>query len=126
MATTLGALLADGIVTYDAVIATHPFETVKIQASSRTRATSLATTEDPIHGVSVIVRNEGVRAICLGTAYVPPRLTPLLFKDGKTQRLGINMFCGASSCVIGAAAGSPLFLVETSRQSFSLFRPIGT
>lgn len=98
----------------------------------------------PIHGVSVIVRNEGIRAIYrgLGTAYVyqillngcrlgfyePMRngLATLIFKDGTTQNLGINMFCGAGSGVIGAAAGSPFFLVKTRLQSFSPFRPVGT
>lgn len=98
----------------------------------------------PIHGVSVIVRNEGVRAIYrgLGCAYVyqlllngcrlgfyePMRhgIASFFYKDGTKQNLGINMFCGAASGVIGAAAGSPFFLVKTRLQSFSRFRPVGT
>src|SRR5690349_12448737 len=98
----------------------------------------------PIHGVSVIVRNEGLRGIYrgLGTAYIyqillngcrlgfyePMRhgLTDLLFDDSKTQSLGVNMFCGASSGVIGAAAGSPFFLVKTRLQNYSPFLPVGT
>ena len=98
----------------------------------------------PIHGVNIIVRNEGFRAIYrgIGTAYVyqvllngcrlgfydPMRntLATLFLKDGKAQNLGINMFCGAASGVIGAAAGSPFFLVKTRLQSFSPFRPVGT
>jgi solute carrier family 25 protein 34/35 len=53
-------------------------------------------------------------------------LATLIFKDGKTQSLGINMFCGAASGIMGAAAGSPFFLVKTRLQSFSPFLPVGT
>lgn len=42
------------------------------------------------------------------------------------QNLGINMLCGASSGIIGAAAGSPFFLVKTRLQSFSPYLPVGT
>lgn len=98
----------------------------------------------PIHGVSVIVRNEGLRGIYrgIGTAYIyqillngcrlgfyePMRkpLTKLIFGNETTQSLGINMFCGASSGVIGAAMGSPFFLVKTRLQSYSPFLPVGT
>ncbi|KAK4115007.1 mitochondrial carrier [Canariomyces notabilis] len=98
----------------------------------------------PLHGVSVIVRNEGLRGIYrgIGCAYIyqvllngcrlgfyePMRntLATLIFKDGKTQNLGINMFCGAASGVMGAAAGSPFFLVKTRLQSYSPFLPVGT
>ena len=38
----------------------------------------------------------------------------------------INIFCGASSGIIGAAAGSPFFLVKTRLQSYSPFLPVGT
>lgn len=98
----------------------------------------------PFHGVSVIIRNEGLRGIYrgLGCAYVyqillngcrlgfyePMRqgLATLLLKDGAKQNLAINMFCGASSGIIGAAAGSPFFLVKTRLQSYSPFLPVGT
>lgn len=98
----------------------------------------------PIHGVSVIIRNEGARGIYrgLGAAYVyqillngcrlgfyePIRhtLTSALFTDSKTQSLGINVFAGATSGILGAAAGSPFFLVKTRLQSFSPFAPVGT
>lgn len=42
------------------------------------------------------------------------------------QSLGINVFSGAASGIIGAAAGSPFFLVKTRLQSFSPFLPVGT
>ncbi|KAL8401944.1 hypothetical protein RB596_008636 [Gaeumannomyces avenae] len=98
----------------------------------------------PFHGVSVIVRNEGPGGIYrgLGCAYIyqvllngcrlsfyePMRstLTGLIFSDEKTQSLGVNMFCGAGSGIIGAAAGSPFFLVKTRLQSYSPFLPVGT
>lgn len=98
----------------------------------------------PVHGVRVIVRHEGVRAIYrgLGTAYIyqmvlngfrlgfyePLRssLASFFLKNDQTQNLVINMFSGAASGVIGAAAGSPFFLVKTRLQSYSPFRPVGT
>lgn len=98
----------------------------------------------PLHGVGVIVKNEGIRGIYrgLGTAYVyqvllngcrlgfyePMRvgLAKLFYKNESAQSLPINMFCGAASGVIGAAAGSPFFLVKTRLQSFSPSLPVGT
>lgn len=98
----------------------------------------------PVHGVGVILRNEGLRGIYrgLGTAYVyqiplngcrlgfydPMRegLASLFLQDAKAQNLAINMFCGATSGIMGAAAGSPFFLVKTRLQSYSPFLPVGT
>lgn len=98
----------------------------------------------PLHGVSVIVRNEGIRGIYrgLGTAYIyqillngcrlgfyePMRkpLTKLIFGDSKIQSMGVNMVCGATSGIIGAAMGSPFFLVKTRLQSYSPSAPVGT
>ena len=42
------------------------------------------------------------------------------------QSLGVNIFSGATSGVLGAAAGSPFFLVKTRLQSYSPFLPVGT
>ncbi|KAK8076506.1 mitochondrial carrier, partial [Apiospora phragmitis] len=143
------AFIAGGIAACGAVTATHPFETVKIrmqlQGELQTKGHQPHHYRGPIHGVSVIVRNEGLKGIYrgIGCAYIyqvllngcrlgfyePMRstLTPLLFRgDSKTQSLGVNMFCGASSGIIGAAAGSPFFLVKTRLQSFSPFLPVGT
>jgi solute carrier family 25 protein 34/35 len=98
----------------------------------------------PFHGVSVIVRNEGLRGIYrgIGAAYIyqmilngcrlgfyePIRntLTTSIYTDSKTQSLGINILSGATSGILGAAAGSPFFLVKTRLQSFSPFAPVGT
>ena len=57
---------------------------------------------------------------------VRERLTSAIFKDSKVQSLGINIFTGATSGMLGAAAGSPFFLVKTRLQSYSPFLPVGT
>lgn len=98
----------------------------------------------PFHGVKVIVTNEGLRGIYrgIGAAYVyqmilngcrlgfyePLRqtLTSAIYTDKTKQSLGINIFAGATSGILGAAAGSPFFLVKTRLQSFSPFAPVGT
>jgi solute carrier family 25 protein 34/35 len=53
-------------------------------------------------------------------------MTNALYGDSSKQVAGINIFSGASSGIIGAAAGSPFFLVKTRLQSFSTFLPVGT
>ena len=98
----------------------------------------------PIHGVGVIVRNEGIRGIYrgIGAAYIyqillngcrlgfyePIRgtLSQLLFKDDKVQSLGVNVFSGATSGMMGAMCGSPFFLIKTRLQSYSPMLPVGT
>ena len=52
--------------------------------------------------------------------------TTALYKDPNVQSLGINIFSGAASGILGAAAGSPFFLVKTRLQSYSPFLPVGT
>lgn len=60
--------------------------------------------------------------------YEPLRkgITSALYTDAAKQSLGINIFSGAASGILGAAAGSPFFLVKTRLQSFSPFLPVGT
>jgi solute carrier family 25, member 34/35 len=60
--------------------------------------------------------------------YEPIRqgLTTALYNDATKQSLGINIFSGATSGILGAAAGSPFFLVKTRLQSYSPFLPVGT
>ncbi|KAK3357202.1 mitochondrial carrier domain-containing protein [Lasiosphaeria hispida] len=148
MSTTVGAFIAGGIAACGAVTATHPFETVKIrmqlQGELQDKGHQPHHYRGPIHGVTTIVRNEGLRGIYrgLGCAYIyqvllngcrlgfyePMRgsLSGLLFNDSKTQSLAVNMFCGATSGMLGAACGSPFFLAKTRLQSFSPFLPVGT
>lgn len=148
MSTTLGAFIGGGIAACGAVTATHPFETVKIrmqlQGELQHKGNQALHYRGPLHGVGVIVRNEGIKGIYrgIGCAYIyqillngcrlgfydPMRktLAGLIYKNENTQSLPINMVCGASSGIIGAAAGSPFFLVKTRLQSFSPSRPVGT
>ena len=60
--------------------------------------------------------------------YEPLRqnITQAIFHDSSVQSLGINVFSGAASGILGAAAGSPFFLVKTRLQSYSPFLPVGT
>ena len=53
-------------------------------------------------------------------------VTNAIFRDANVQSLGVNIFCGATSGMLGAAAGSPFFLVKTRLQSYSPFLPVGT
>ncbi|KAK5211056.1 Mitochondrial oxaloacetate carrier protein [Exophiala xenobiotica] len=148
MATTTGAFIAGGIAACGAVTATHPFETVKIrlqlQGELQSKDVAVKKYKGVFHGVGVIVKNEGVRGIYrgIGCAYVyqillngcrlgfyePLRAacTKLVFKDSAVQSLGVNIFSGAASGILGAMAGSPFFLVKTRLQSYSPFLPVGT
>ena len=49
-----------------------------------------------------------------------------VFNDPNKQSLAVNVFSGATSGIIGAAAGSPMFLIKTRLQSYSPFLPAGT
>ncbi|KAG5964297.1 hypothetical protein E4U58_003215 [Claviceps cyperi] len=148
MSTTVGAFLAGGLAACGAVTATHPFETVKIrmqlQGELQSKGHQPHHYRGPIHGVGVILRNEGIRGMYrgLGTAYIyqillngcrlgfydPMRkaLGSAFLHNEKAQNLGINMFCGAFSGMMGAASGSPFFLVKTRLQSYSPFLSVGT
>lgn len=148
MSTTTGAFIAGGIAACGAVTATHPFETVKIrlQLQGELQAKDVAVKKytGVFQGVGVIVKNEGVRGIYrgLGCAYVyqillngcrlgfyePLRAacTKVVFKDPNVQSLGVNIFSGAASGILGAMAGSPFFLIKTRLQSYSPFLPVGT
>ncbi|KAK7905690.1 Mitochondrial oxaloacetate carrier protein [Exophiala xenobiotica] len=148
MATTTGAFIAGGIAACGAVTATHPFETVKIrlqlQGELQSKDVAVKKYKGVFHGVGVIVKNEGVRGIYrgIGCAYVyqillngcrlgfyePLRAacTKIVFKDSAVQSLGVNIFSGAASGILGAMAGSPFFLVKTRLQSYSPFLPVGT
>lgn len=148
MSTTTGAFIAGGLAACGAVTATHPFETVKIrlqlQGELQAKEVAVKKYRGVFHGVGVILKNEGLSGIYrgLGCAYIyqillngcrlgfyePLRATctNLIYKDSNVQSLGINIFSGASSGVLGAMAGSPFFLVKTRLQSYSPFLPVGT
>ncbi|KAL8770919.1 MAG: hypothetical protein Q9209_003570 [Squamulea sp. 1 TL-2023] len=148
MTTTTGAFIAGGIAACGAVTVTHPFETVKIrlqlQGELQSKKEAPRLYRGVLHGVSVIAKNEGPKGLFrgIGAAYVyqmvlngcrlgfyePLRkvVTSAIFKDANVQSLGVNIFSGAASGILGAAAGSPFFLVKTRLQSYSPFLPVGT
>lgn len=148
MSTTTGSFIAGGIAACGAVTATHPFETIKIrlqlQGELQAKKDAPRLYRGVLHGVGVILKNEGPNGLYrgIGAAYVyqmilngcrlgffePLRksLTTAIFKDSNVQSLGVNVFSGAASGMLGAAAGSPFFLVKTRLQSFSPFLPVGT
>ncbi|KAI9894438.1 MAG: Mitochondrial oxaloacetate carrier protein [Vezdaea aestivalis] len=148
MATTAGAFIAGGIAACGAVTVTHGFETVKIrlqlQGELQSKADAPRMYKGVVHGYGVILKNEGARGLMrgIGAAYIyqmtlngcrlgfyePLRkmLTTSIFQDPNVQSLGVNIFSGAASGIIGAAAGSPFFLVKTRLQSYSPFLPVGT
>ncbi|GAM43083.1 hypothetical protein TCE0_044f17609 [Talaromyces pinophilus] len=146
MSTTTGAFIAGGIAACGAVTVTHSFETVKIrlQLQGELQSDAVKKYRGVLHGVKVILQNEGPKGLFrgIGSAYVyqvllngcrlgfyePVRttLTRAIYNDPSVQSLGINVFSGASSGILGAAAGSPFFLVKTRLQSYSPFLPVGT
>ncbi|KAI9678646.1 MAG: Mitochondrial oxaloacetate carrier protein [Caeruleum heppii] len=148
MSTTLGAFIAGGIAACGAVTVTHGFETVKIrlqlQGELQAKKDAPRMYKGVLQGVGVIVKNEGLKGLLrgIGSAYIyqmtlngcrlgfyePLRktLTTTLYQDSTKQSLGINIFSGAASGILGAAAGSPFFLVKTRLQSYSPFLPVGT
>ncbi|KAI9683949.1 MAG: Mitochondrial oxaloacetate carrier protein [Trizodia sp. TS-e1964] len=148
MSTTIGAFIAGGIAACGAVTVTHGFETVKIrlqlQGELQSKSEATRKYKGVFQGVSVILKNEGPKGLFrgIGSAYVyqmvlngcrlgfyePLRkaTTTAIFNDSKVQSLGVNIFSGAASGILGAAAGSPFFLVKTRLQSFSPSLPVGT
>lgn len=122
---------------------TIPLCRMQLQGELQHKGTQTKHYRNPIQGVAVIVRNEGLRGIYrgIGCAYIyqvllngcrlgfydPMRKTMagLFLKNENAQSLPINMACGASSGIIGAAAGSPFFLVKTRLQSYSPAHPVG-
>ncbi|KAF1814980.1 mitochondrial carrier protein [Eremomyces bilateralis CBS 781.70] len=148
MSTTAGAFVAGGIAACGAVTVTHGFETVKIrlqlQGELQSKQEAKRLYKGVLHGYSVIVKNEGVRGLLRGLScayiyqialngcrlgfYEPIRasVAGAIYKDPTVQSIGVNIFSGASSGILGAMAGSPFFLVKTRLQSYSPFLPVGT
>ncbi|MCJ1376969.1 Mitochondrial oxaloacetate carrier protein [Xylographa soralifera] len=148
MSTTLGSFIAGGMAACGAVTVTHPFETVKIrlqlQGELQSKLDAPRMYKGVLHGVKVIAQNEGPKGLFrgIGAAYVYQMIlngcrlgfyeplrkgtTTAIFKDANVQSLGVNIFSGAASGILGAAAGSPFFLVKTRLQSYSPFLPVGT
>lgn len=125
-----------------AVTFTNPIELVKIrmQLQGELAAVGQKVYRNPIQGMGVIFRNEGIRGLQKGLVaayiyqiglngsrlgfYEPIRnaLNSTFYpneESHKIQKVSINVAAGASSGIIGAVIGSPLFLVKTRMQSYS-------
>lgn len=140
--------MAGGLAACIAVTVTNPIELIKIrmQLQGEMSASAAKVYKNPIQGMAVIFKNEGIKGLQKGlnAAYIyqiglngsrlgfyePIRssLNQLFFPDQephKVQSVGVNVFSGAASGIIGAVIGSPLFLVKTRLQSYSEFIKIG-
>ncbi|AJS53987.1 Oac1p [Saccharomyces cerevisiae YJM1463] len=143
-----GSFVAGGLAACIAVTVTNPIELIKIrmQLQGEMSASAAKVYKNPIQGMAVIFKNEGIKGLQKGlnAAYIyqiglngsrlgfyePIRssLNQLFFPDQephKVQSVGVNVFSGAASGIIGAVIGSPLFLVKTRLQSYSEFIKIG-
>nr|OQO27723.1 hypothetical protein B0A51_07121 [Rachicladosporium sp. CCFEE 5018] len=106
------------------------------------------------HGMKIVFQNEGMKGLLRGLScayiyqmtlngcrlgfYEPLRVSmnslvlthsPTHTTDPRVkamQSLPINIASGAASGILGAAAGSPFFLIKTRLQSYSPFLPVGT
>lgn len=146
--TKFGSFVAGGLAACIAVTVTNPIELVKIRMQLQGELSSSVqkTYKNPLQGMAVIFKNEGVRGlqkglvaayiyqICLNGSrlgfYEPLRgfLNKSFYPDEephKIQNASINVVSGAASGIIGAVLGSPLFLVKTRLQSYSDFIKIG-
>ncbi|SCW04549.1 LAFE_0H15984g1_1 [Lachancea fermentati] len=143
-----GSFIAGGLAACIAVTVTNPIELVKIrmQLQGEMSANAQRIYKNPVQAIGVIFKNEGIRGlqkglscayiyqICLNGSrlgfYEPMRsvLNKTFFpdKDPHTvQNVAVNVVSGATSGIIGAIIGSPLFLVKTRMQSYSQSIQIG-
>ncbi|QLL30564.1 hypothetical protein HG536_0A03820 [Torulaspora globosa] len=146
--TKFGSFVAGGLAACIAVTVTNPIELVKIRMQLQGELSSSVQRiyKNPLQGMAVIFKNEGIRGlqkglvaayiyqICLNGSrlgfYEPMRgfLNKTFYPEEephKVQNATINVVSGAASGIIGAVLGSPLFLVKTRLQSYSEFIKIG-
>lgn len=143
-----GSFVAGGLAACFAVTVTNPIEVVKIRMQLQGEMSAVAETvyRNPMQGIGITFKNEGIKGCQKGliSAYIyqialngsrlgfyePIRLAlnKNLFPDQeshKVQNVGVNMFSGAASGIIGGIVGSPLFLVKTRMQSYSTAIQLG-
>lgn len=146
--TKFGSFAAGGLAACIAVTVTNPIELIKIRMQLQGELSSSVERiyKNPLQGMRVIFKNEGIRGlqkglvaayiyqICLNGSrlgfYEPMRgfLNKTFYPDEeshKVQNVTINVVSGATSGIIGAILGSPLFLVKTRLQSYSDVIKIG-
>ncbi|CCE64086.1 hypothetical protein TPHA_0G02510 [Tetrapisispora phaffii CBS 4417] len=137
-----GSFTAGGLAACIAVTFTNPIEVIKIRMQLQGELASVGQGiyKNPFQGIGVVFRNEGFMALQKGlnAAYIyqialnGSRLgfyEPIRYALNKTffpgvdshlkQNVAVNVAAGATSGIIGAVIGSPLFLVKTRLQSYS-------
>ncbi|KAJ1679029.1 Mitochondrial oxaloacetate carrier protein [Spiromyces aspiralis] len=147
---TLSGFVAGSIAACGAVTFTNPFEVVKtrlqLQGELAKAATDAAGKPMPrayknvFQAFWVISQNEGIRALQkgLGAGYIyqvflngtrigcyGPIKTSLNEAAGKRESMPLNVVAGLICGMLGAAAGSPFYLVKTRMQSYSTFAAVG-
>ncbi|CEP60948.1 Oac1p LALA0_S02e03312g [Lachancea lanzarotensis] len=143
-----GSFIAGGMAACIAVTVTNPIELVKtrMQLQGEMSAEAQRIYKNPLQALSVIFKNEGIRGLQKGLScayiyqiglngsrlgfYEPIRslLNSTFFPaqdPHKVQNVAINVTSGATSGIIGAIMGSPLFLIKTRMQSYSNAVQIG-
>ncbi|SCV00410.1 LAMI_0G04852g1_1 [Lachancea mirantina] len=143
-----GSFIAGGMAACIAVTVTNPIELVKtrMQLQGELEAKTNRVYKNPLQGVRLIFKNEGIRGIQRGLScayiyqiglngsrlgfYEPIRslLNTTFYPSQdphRVQNVAINVVSGATSGIIGAIMGSPLFLVKTRMQSYSPAIQIG-
>ncbi|KAK9469623.1 mitochondrial carrier domain-containing protein [Lipomyces arxii] len=145
---TSGGFTAGAIAACGAVTITNPIEIVKtrmqLQGELHRKGEVKKVYTGLFQALRTILKNEGFRGWQRGLSaayvyqiglngcrlgfYEPLRrvLAEGLLGDPEKSTLGINVFAGAASGVMGAIAGSPFFLVKTRMQSYSPVFKVGT
>ncbi|KAK9455375.1 mitochondrial carrier domain-containing protein [Dipodascopsis uninucleata] len=143
-----GGFIAGAIAACGAVTVTNPIEIVKtrlqLQGELHARGEVKKIYTGLFQALTVILKNEGIRGWQRGLTcayvyqiglngcrlgfYEPIRsaLAGYLLNNRQDSTLGINIFSGAASGIMGAIAGSPFFLVKTRMQSYSPVFQVGT
>ncbi|SCU89965.1 LANO_0D07052g1_1 [Lachancea nothofagi CBS 11611] len=143
-----GSFIAGGMAACIAVTVTNPIELVKtrMQLQGEMSAEAQRIYKNPLQALTMIFKNEGIRGLQKGLScayiyqiglngsrlgfYEPIRalLNSTFYPTQdphKVQNVAVNVVSGATSGIIGAIMGSPLFLIKTRMQSYSSAVQIG-
>ncbi|KAK9478106.1 mitochondrial carrier domain-containing protein [Lipomyces japonicus] len=143
-----GGFIAGALAACGAVTVTNPIEIVKtrmqLQGELHAKGQAKKVYTGLFQSLRVILKHEGIRGWYrgLGSAYIyqiglngcrlgfyepiQQETSRLLLGNPNESTLGINVFSGATSGIMGAIAGSPFFLVKTRMQSYSPAFQVGT
>ncbi|KAJ1920297.1 Mitochondrial oxaloacetate carrier protein [Mycoemilia scoparia] len=151
---TLATFISASMAACGAVTFTNPFEVVKTRlqlqgelSSAAAKGAAPRTYNNVFQAFWVIGRNEGIRAVQkgLGAGYIyqimlngtrvgfyepTKKAVNSLFygssnKGEAKEHMALNVVAGGFTGMLGAAAGSPFFLVKTRMQSYSTYAAVG-